>query len=251
METNQGAGTAAQQTTGNPGEGQSNVQLPPEVQGKMAELEKQAAEAVKAKKDLEEIQNYFGARRELYDAALMYDKDQNFQKMVKDYVSSGGKTSQQGASEHKAEAGGLDLSFLDDQQKSVLNQYIEQIVGSKMKGVEGAVSQLKGYVTQAQISDMRNRYTKDKGFPFNFQEVEGDIASLITGGKAVDAETAYLQLVGSRYPGVRAELDKTIKDQKRQISMTRSATPTSYPMKGGGPKTFLEAIQQAQEQVGK
>lgn len=246
---NDNGGTTPSVTQASPGSPEAtNGALAPDVQQKLSDLERQAQEGVKAKKDLEELQNYFGQRRELYDAALLYDKDPQFQKVVKDYVSSGGTPA--GAGQDPTPS--LDLSFLDETQRKALNQYIEQAIGSRMKPVDDTISQLKGYVTQSQINDMRGKYTKEKGYPFAFQEVESEIASLINNGQATSADAAYLQLVGSRYPGIRTELDKTIKEQKRQISMSRYTAPTNYPIKRGseGPKTFLDAIRQAEEQIG-
>lgn len=227
--------------------GQQNPDPQIDVQKKMETLEQQAAEGAKARKDLEELQNYFSQRKDLYEAALLYDKDPNFKQSLKSYLSGGGMGGNQNSTPVAAPD---DLSFLDDGQRAALNSYIEKTIGARMEPVSQEISQLRGHVTTSQIKEMRSSLTKEQGFPFNFQEVESDIATMIQRGEAVGAKEAYFQLVGQRFPGIKAESDKLLKEQKRLISGSRYTAPTSYPMKSEGPKSFLDAVRQAQEQVG-
>jgi hypothetical protein len=144
-----------------------------------------------------------------------------------------------------------ELSGLDDKQRKAVEKLLQKSLQDATAPVKNQLSQMQQHVLNQQIKEWRATYNKQAGWPVDFTQVEGEIAKMLQDSKASDAESAYKVIAAEYYRKNGVEQEKTIKELKTKVSMSRASLPSSMAVRGKGEKkSMADAMAEAMQELG-
>lgn len=202
----------------------------------------------KAQGDLQKIRDFYAAYPDLVTFARRYTEDPKAAELVRGYINNNGQVV---SKEDKVAEIEDELSGLPEPQRKAMMKLVEQKVNEVTGHLAGEVKTLREANLSTQINAWRKTFSKQEGWPVDFKDVEPKITELLQTRKAVDAEGAYKQIAAEYLLKDRADRDKTIKDLKVKVSMSRASVPQQLSVRGKGTtKTLADAWTEAVEELG-
>lgn len=237
-------GVSSSDPAGSPGQGEQQSSEPN--QDAVTEWK---SKYEKAETDLQKVRDFYQQNPKAMQFLQKYVGDDRAQKMVDDYLSGNIPSSANG-NEGNSSSNALD--GLDSDTRNLVEQIVNDRIKSFQEETEQRYSRLEKESQQEKIDRWRSQYTKDKGWPINFGEVEQDIVRYLQEGRAVDAESAFKLIVADRLPSIQKEQHQQMTKLKTQAAMSRSSVPRTLakPGKDYAPKSLEEAFAEAIEKVG-
>lgn len=239
----QGSGTIPANSTAQPSD--ENVSTASTTTDPTVELKQQLE---KANGDLQKIRDFYAAYPDLVTFARRYTEDPKAAEIVRGYINGNGQvvTKEEKVAEIEDELAGL-----PEPQRKAMMKIIDQKLSEATQPLVSELQSLRQTNLTSQINGWRSEFNKQKGWPVDFKEVEPKIAELLQSRKAVDAEGAYKQIAAEYLLKDRADRDKTIKDLKVKVSMSRASVPQQLSVRGKGTtKSLADAWTEAVDELG-
>ncbi len=180
----------------------------------------------------DQVADWWARHPEVAPVLDNYDTDPAARKLIESYQTGGDPTE----SDSDGDPVAVDPKIKALEEKIALQQ--EQITFLNKDNALG------------KIQKTRENFTKEKGYPFSFDDAKDDVQGILKSGEATTTEAAYYQALGRKWLDLKKKQEGEVLDWKRRASMPRNQTPASLPFQSSDekPKSFLELMDHFEEQ---